>query len=100
MKQSWRRSITWTLVGAVVVTLVLASAGAFTARAADPNAKLYLNDYNIEGTGAKSNAMFNLVSSLKQQGVPIDGVGFETHLILGQVPSSFQSTHESSLSWQ
>src|SRR6266481_5301899 len=36
MKQSWRRSITWTLVGAVVVTLVLASAGAFTARAADP----------------------------------------------------------------
>src|SRR5712691_554880 len=36
MKQSWRRSITWALVGAVVVTLVLASAGAFTARAADP----------------------------------------------------------------
>src|SRR5437879_101654 len=36
MKQPWRRSITWALVGAVVVTLVLASAGAFTARAADP----------------------------------------------------------------
>src|SRR6267143_928010 len=36
MKQSWRPSITWALVGAVVVTLVLTGAGAFTARAADP----------------------------------------------------------------
>ncbi|HWB36950.1 MAG TPA: endo-1,4-beta-xylanase, partial [Rugosimonospora sp.] len=62
-----------------------------TARAADPAAKLYLNDYNIEGSGAKANAMYNLVSSLKQQGVPIDGVGFESHFILGQIPSSLQS---------
>jgi endo-1,4-beta-xylanase len=62
-----------------------------TARAADPAAKLYLNDYNIEGTGAKSNAMFSLVSSLKSQGVPIDGVGFESHFILGQVPSTMQA---------
>jgi endo-1,4-beta-xylanase len=59
-----------------------------TARAADPNAKLYLNDYNIEGENAKSNGMYNLVSSLKSQGVPIDGVGLESHFILGQVPSS------------
>jgi endo-1,4-beta-xylanase len=51
-----------------------------TARAADPNAKLYLNDFNIEGTGAKADAMFNLASSLKQQGAPLDGIGFETHL--------------------
>jgi endo-1,4-beta-xylanase len=62
-----------------------------TARNADPNAKLYLNDFNIEGTGNKSNAMFNLVSSLKQQGVPIDGVGFESHFIVGQIPSTLQS---------
>jgi endo-1,4-beta-xylanase len=61
------------------------------ARAADPSAKLYLNDYNIEGTSAKSNAMYNLVQSLKSQGVPIDGVGFESHFILGQVPSTMQS---------
>lgn len=49
------------------------------AHAADPNAQLYLNDYNIEGENAKSNAMYSLVSSLKSQGVPIDGVGFEGH---------------------
>jgi endo-1,4-beta-xylanase len=62
-----------------------------TAHAADPAAKLYLNDYNIEATGAKSNAMYSLVQSLKAAGVPIDGVGFESHFILGQVPSSMQS---------
>ncbi|WP_051950815.1 endo-1,4-beta-xylanase [Actinacidiphila yeochonensis] len=62
-----------------------------TAHAADPNAKLYLNDYNIEGTGAKADAMYNLVSSLKSQGVPIDGVGFETHLdIQYGFPTSMQ----------
>ncbi|MEU6850348.1 endo-1,4-beta-xylanase [Actinacidiphila alni] len=61
------------------------------ARAADPAAKLYLNDYNVEGTGAKSDGMYNLVKSLKQQGVPIDGVGFQAHLILGQVPSTFKA---------
>jgi endo-1,4-beta-xylanase len=59
-------------------------------RQADPNAKLYLNDFNIEGVNAKSTAMLNLVTSLKQQGVPIDAVGFESHFILGQVPSTLQ----------
>ncbi|HEY0805160.1 MAG TPA: endo-1,4-beta-xylanase, partial [Pseudonocardiaceae bacterium] len=62
-----------------------------TAHAADPNARLYLNDFNIEGIGTKSNAMFSLVQSLKSQGVPISGVGFESHFILGQVPSSMQA---------
>ncbi len=61
------------------------------AHAADPGAQLYLNDYNIEGSGAKSDAMYNLVKSLKSQGVPINGVGFESHFILGQVPSSMQA---------
>jgi endo-1,4-beta-xylanase len=59
-----------------------------TAHAADPNAKLYLNDYNIEGTGAKSNAMYSLAQSLLSQGVPLNGIGFESHFIVGQVPSS------------
>lgn len=50
------------------------------AKAADPDAKLYLNDYNIEGFGAKSDAMYDLVRELKAQGVPLDGVGFQAHL--------------------
>jgi endo-1,4-beta-xylanase len=52
------------------------------ARAADPDAKLYINDYNIDGIGAKSDGMYRLVSSLLEQGVPIDGVGFQGHLAL------------------
>jgi endo-1,4-beta-xylanase len=50
------------------------------ARAADPTAKLYINDFNTDGLGAKSDGMFRLVSSLLDQGVPIDGVGFQGHL--------------------
>ncbi len=60
------------------------------ARAADPGAKLYYNDYNIEGIGAKSDAVYNMVKSFKQQGIPIDGVGLQAHLVLGQVPSTLR----------
>jgi endo-1,4-beta-xylanase len=51
------------------------------ARQADPSAILYYNDYSAEGAGAKSDAVFNLVSGLLNQGVPIDGVGWQTHMI-------------------
>jgi endo-1,4-beta-xylanase len=53
-----------------------------TARAADPAAKLYINDYNIDGSGAKADAMYALAKSLKQQGVPLDGIGFQGHLAI------------------
>ena len=49
------------------------------ARAADPAAKLYINDYNVEGINPKSDALYDLVKTLKSQGVPIDGVGFQAH---------------------
>lgn len=61
------------------------------AHQADPAAKLYINDYNVEGLGAKSDALYNLVKSLKAQGAPIDGVGLQAHFILGQVPSTLQA---------
>jgi endo-1,4-beta-xylanase len=64
------------------------------ARAADPNAKLYLNDYNIEGAGAKADAMYTLAAALKQQGVPLDGIGFETHLA---VQYGFPTTMQANL---
>jgi endo-1,4-beta-xylanase len=60
------------------------------ARTADPAAKLYINDYNVEGLGAKSDALYNLVRQLKAAGVPIDGVGLQSHFILGQIPATLQ----------
>jgi GH35 family endo-1,4-beta-xylanase len=50
------------------------------ARAADPDVKLFYNDYGIERSGRKADAVFALVSDLRQRGVPIDGVGFQAHL--------------------
>lgn len=58
------------------------------AHRADPDAKLYLNDYNIMGINPKSDAMYELVRSLKRRGVPIHGVGIQGHRILGQIPDS------------
>lgn len=50
------------------------------AHKADPKAKLFLNDYNIEGKGAKSDTYYALVKKLLAAGVPVDGIGFQGHL--------------------
>lgn len=49
------------------------------ARAADPTAQLFYNDYGIEGMGPKSTATFELLKALVARGVPISGVGFQMH---------------------
>jgi endo-1,4-beta-xylanase len=59
-----------------------------TAHNADPDAKLYINDYNIEGENAKSNALYDLAKSMIADGVPLGGIGLESHFIDGQLPSS------------
>lgn len=61
-----------------------------TARAADPNADLYINDYSIDGINAKSDTVYRIAQGLKSQNV-LDGVGFQAHLILGQVPSTMEA---------
>jgi endo-1,4-beta-xylanase len=53
------------------------------AHAADPNALLFYNDYNIggeDGTNAKSDAVYAYVKQLLAEGVPIHGVGNQGHL--------------------
>jgi len=49
------------------------------ARAADPDAKLYYNDYNCEGLTPKANKVFELVKGMKERNVPFDGVGLQLH---------------------
>lgn len=62
-----------------------------TARASDPDAKLCYNDFSVEGVNAKSDAAFNLVRDFKARGVPIDCVGFQAHLVLGQIPADLRA---------
>ncbi|MEG3637572.1 endo-1,4-beta-xylanase [Micromonospora palythoicola] len=56
------------------------------ARAADPRALLFYNDYNIEAFGSgnpaddKTQFVYDMVKRLRAQGVPIDGVGAQGHL--------------------
>jgi len=61
-----------------------------TAHAADPNAKLCYNDYSIDGVNAKSTGVYNMVKDFKSRGVPIDCVGFQSHLT-GGPPSDYQT---------
>jgi endo-1,4-beta-xylanase len=53
------------------------------AREADPHALLFYNDYNIggeDGSNAKSDAAFAFLRQLREDGVPVDGVGNQGHL--------------------
>lgn len=50
------------------------------AHKADPTAKLYLNDYNVEGISAKSTAYYELAKQLLAEGVPVHGMGIQGHL--------------------
>jgi endo-1,4-beta-xylanase len=49
------------------------------AREADPDAKLYYNDYNCEGLSLKANTVFELVQRMKSRNVSFDGVGMQMH---------------------
>jgi endo-1,4-beta-xylanase len=62
-----------------------------TARSADPNAKLCYNDYNTDGINAKSTGIYNMVADFKNRGVPIDCVGFQSHLSSSSNLSSYQA---------
>ncbi|KAI0696911.1 glycoside hydrolase superfamily [Cytidiella melzeri] len=80
---TWRTDVFYNTLGTSYVQIALTAA-----RSADPNAKLYINDYNVESPGAKSTALQNLVKTLKAANVPLDGIGLQNHWILGELPSA------------
>jgi endo-1,4-beta-xylanase len=57
------------------------------ARKANSGMKLFYNDYNIlmdsGWMAAKSNAVYGMLKNMTQRGIPVDGIGIQTHLNLG-----------------
>jgi endo-1,4-beta-xylanase len=58
------------------------------AHAADPDARLYYNEYGAEGLGAKSDYVYHLVQAMLARGVPIHGVGLQMHTGSADAPST------------
>lgn len=52
------------------------------AHEADPQARLFLNDYNAEGINTKTDAYYALAQELLADGVPLHGFGAQGHLSL------------------
>ncbi|MGO3313732.1 MAG: endo-1,4-beta-xylanase [Brachybacterium tyrofermentans] len=50
------------------------------ARAADPGALLFFNDYNVDGINPKSDAYYALIQELLAEGIPVDGFATQGHL--------------------
>jgi endo-1,4-beta-xylanase len=86
---SWRKSIFYDAMGPDYVVIALKAA-----READPGAKLYLNDYNVETDGPKMWALYDLVAKLKRDGVPLDGVGLQSHFVLRHIPEDLAEVME------
>ena len=54
---------------------------AFTyAAQADPNAKLFINDYNLESSNAKLDSLLAYVAEIRGRGAKVDGIGTQMHV--------------------
>jgi len=84
---AYRNSVFYRLIGAEFIPMAFV-----TAAAADPSAKLYYNDYNIETAGGKATATINIVKAMKARNIKIDGVGLQAHFVLGQTNQAAQTS--------
>jgi len=50
------------------------------AKAADPSALLFINDYNLESDNRKLDSLLAFVNELKGKGARIDGIGTQMHI--------------------
>ncbi|MFP4162795.1 MAG: endo-1,4-beta-xylanase [Chitinispirillaceae bacterium] len=53
------------------------------AHAADPDTKLFYNDYGICKSGPKSDAVYRMAHDFRKDNIPLHGIGFQMHLYVG-----------------
>jgi endo-1,4-beta-xylanase len=78
---SWEPSIFYALSGKEFVDVALKAA-----RRADPKALLYINEVAADHICPKSDALYELCKDLLARKVPLDGVGFQAHFELNNLP--------------
>lgn len=78
---SYRNSTFYQYLGEEYITLSFEAAAK-----ADPAAKLYYNDFNLETSPKKAAGAERIVRLVQEAGARIDGVGFQAHLVVGQTP--------------
>ncbi|WP_028787246.1 endo-1,4-beta-xylanase [Terrimonas ferruginea] len=50
------------------------------AKAADPTALFFINDFNLESSPAKLDSLIKFVTELKNRGAKVDGIGTQMHI--------------------
>jgi endo-1,4-beta-xylanase len=50
------------------------------AKAADPTADLFINDYNLETSSAKLDSLIKYVAEIRAKGAKVDGIGTQMHI--------------------
>lgn len=73
---SWRKSKFYEILGEDYIRLAFRYA-----HDADPDAKLYYNDYSMAHPGRRD-AVVKMVNTLKQQGIKVDGIGMQGHMTM------------------
>lgn len=71
---SYRKSKFYEIIGEDFIPIAFQFA-----HEADPDAELYYNDYN-EWHEGKRDAVVNLVKSMKEKGIRVDGIGMQGHI--------------------
>ncbi|KAL2127757.1 hypothetical protein VTI74DRAFT_10226 [Chaetomium olivicolor] len=79
---TYRESVFYKVLGEEYIKLAFK-----TAAKVDPHAKLYYNDYNLESPSDKTAGAQRIVKMLQKEGIRIDGVGLQSHLVAESHPT-------------
>ncbi|CAE6468061.1 unnamed protein product [Rhizoctonia solani] len=92
---TWRTNVFYTTIGPSYITIALREyqciAGIIQGVRTNEQEK---NDYNTDWTGSKSDAMYELAKDLLAQGVPLDGIRFQGHLIVNSFYRTFTANFQ------